>query len=203
MHDPFQTHANFGQYYGLPNPIGLPYQALQGSAINPTLNPLAAVLGMSQAPIGGLAQLGQSQFGQYPGQVPQQFQQQLLQQQLQQLQLAALQNPLLAALINNPLISAGLHQSSLGVYQGQPFGVQGQPFGVQGQPFGQQQHGQYPQIGQFGSPFGQTGYPLAPQSWIGQGNPYGASQGFGASQPFPSQWGPRPFPGQVPSPWGY
>jgi hypothetical protein len=94
-------------------------------------------------------------------------------QQVQQLQLASLlaQNPLVASLLSNPLIAASLHAQAVG------------PYGV-------------PQLGQIGSPFGQTGYPLAPQSWIGQG-------GFGQVHPFQSQMNPRPFQAQGFSPWGY
>jgi hypothetical protein len=222
MHDPFQTYATLGSYYGMPTPIGLPYQAQQGSAINPAaLNPLTAILGQ-------IPQVGQSPFGQYPGQglinpqqLQQQLQQQQLQQQLQQLQLAqalasqaaipqllglsqfagGFQNPLLAALVNNPLLAAGLqHGGAIGQ---QPFGQQ--PFGQQAfgqQPFGLQQYSPYQQHGQI-SPFGGVGYPLAPQSWIGQGSPFGVGQGFGAIQPLLSQWSQRPFQSQGISPWGY
>jgi hypothetical protein len=135
----------------------------------------------------------------------------------QQLQLAALasqagfQHPLLAAaLLNHPLIAAGLHQAALGSY-GQPqfglqqhspyqqFGQMGSPFGQMGSPFGQQTGSPF---GQMGSPFGQAGYPLAPQSWIGQGGPFGGGQGIGQINPWLSQLG-RPFQGQGLSPWGY
>jgi len=115
---------------------------------------------------------GIPQFGQSPYVNP---------QQVQQLQLATLlasqavaQNPLLASLLSNPLIAASLHAQAVG------------PYGVP----------QHPQIGQIGSPFGQAGYPLAPQSWIGQG-------GFGQVNPFQSQMSPRPFQAQGFSPWGY
>jgi len=93
-------------------------------------------------------------------------------QQLQQLaSLLGLQNPLLAA-SGNPLIAAGLHSQVPG------------PYGVP--QFGLQSPSLYPQLGQMGSPFGQIGFPLAPQSWIGQGGLI-----------------PRPFQAQGPSPWGY
>jgi len=196
MHDPIQAYAALGSIYGMQTPYGI-------------LNNPAA---LSQL---GIPQMAQSPFGQYGGQGqigPQQLQQQLQQlqqQQLQQLQLAQLlgispvsagfQNPLLAALVNNPLLSAGFHGQHYGQqhFGQQQFGQQ--PFGQQQfgqQPFGQQQFGQQPyspyqQAGQFGSPFGQTGYPLAPQSWIGQGGL------------FNSQWGARPFQGQGLTPWGY
>jgi hypothetical protein len=201
MHDPFQTYATLGQQFGgqqfggqhygmpqigLPTQIGLPYpQQLQ-------VNPLAA-LQLAQA-AGIPQQLGQSVFGQNPLQSL--VNQGLVNPQQQQLQLAALvaNNPVLAAsLLSNPLVAASLHA---------------QTYGNQ---FGAQQ--QYPQqIGQqIGSPFGQIGYPLAPQSWIGQGVPFGvAAQGFGQVNPFQQQINPfqqqvgqRPFQGQGISPWGY
>jgi hypothetical protein len=174
MHDPFQTYATLGQHYGVPTQIGLQYpQQLQA-------NPLAA-LQMAQA--GGIPQqLGQPVFGQNP-------QQGFINPQ--QLQLAALvaSNPVLAAsLLSNPLVAASLHAQS---YGNQQFGLQQQP-------------SVFPQIGQqVGSPFGQIGYPLAPQSWIGQAGPYAAGQAFGQVNPFQPQFSPRQFQGQGISPWGY
>jgi len=141
------------------------------------VNPLAA-LQLAQA-AGIPQQLGQPVFGQNPLQ-------NLINPQQQQLQLAALvaNNPVLAAsLLTNPLVAASLHAQAYG-----------NQFGVQQQ---------YPQIGQqLGSPFGQIGYPLAPQSWIGQGVPFGA-QAFGQINPFQQQVAQRPFQGQGISPWGY
>src|SRR5258706_3380294 len=70
MHDPFQTYATLGSYYGMPTPIGLPYAALQASGINPAtaLNPLAATMGLpSIAQMGGMGQQG---YGQQPWQQP-------------------------------------------------------------------------------------------------------------------------------------
>ena len=244
MHDPFQTYATLGSYYGMPTPIGLPYAALQASGINPAtaLNPLAATMGLpSIAQMGGMGQqgygqqpwqqpFGQQSFGQQPyGQQPY-GQQQLYGQQPfgqnpgqgligPQLQLAAalasqaqqaaipqllglqslgFQNPLLASLISNPLIAAGLHPSALGSYIGPQLGFH------QHSPFSQlAQLGQLGQLGQIGSPFGQPNYPLAPQSWIGQGGMLGGGQGFGAIHPLLSQLSGRPFQAQGISPWGY
>lgn len=186
MHDPFQNTI-LGSYYGAPVPIGL-----QNPAINPVaaLNPLVGLSPMAQA--GGIPQqLGQSPYGQNPAQgliSPQ--------QQLQQLQLASLlasqavaQNPLLISLLSNPLIAASLHAQALGSNGGPQLGVQTPAF--------------YPQVGQMGSPFGQVGYPLAPQSWIGQAGHFGGGQGFGQVHPFQSQVSPRPFQAQGFSPWGY
>jgi len=57
-HDPFQTYATLGSYYGIPTPIGLQHPSLQTSAINPVaaLNPF-----LSQSPMAqGFPQVGQS-----------------------------------------------------------------------------------------------------------------------------------------------
>jgi len=53
---------------------------------------------------------------------------------------------------------------------------------------------------QFGSGLGQ-GFPLAPQTWMGQGGG-GIGQGFGANYPLLSQLIGRQFQGQGYSPWG-
>jgi len=219
MHDPFQNYATLGQVYGIPTQIGLQHPALQAVGVNPvtTLNPLLALSQLTQAGIPQQLipqqlipqQIGQSLYGQNP--LQQGFinpHQQLQQQQQLQLQLASLvaNNPLLAAsLLNNPLVAATLQSQALGGAYGVPqFGVPqqsmypqiGQQLGQQlgqlgqiGSPFGQQ----LGQLGQIGSPFGQIGYPLAPQSWIGQGAQFGPGQAFGQ----------RPFQPQGFSPWGY
>ncbi len=181
-HDPFQNYATLGSYYGMPAPIGLQYPSLQTSAINPAaaLNPLLGLSPVVQA--GGIPQVGQSPYGPNPGQGL------LNPQQLQLVSLLASQNPLLAAsLLSNPLIAASLHSQALGSYGVPQFGLQPQSL--------YPQIGQYPQVGQVGSPFGQIGYPLAPQSWIGQG--------FSPVHALQSQLIPRPFQAQGLSPWGY
>jgi len=197
MHDPFQTYATLGSYYGLP------YGGQQVSGINPMnpsqINPLIN-------PLAGIQQAGQSPFGQVPVQSP------LVPQQLQLAQALAYQSAIqqaLASLLNNQLISGGLHQGGLGAY-GQQFGLQQQPqFGLQQQsPFGLQQQSPWglqgqinPQFGQIGSPFGYVGS-LAPQSWIGQGGPFAGGQGFGAVNPLQALLA-RQFQPQGFTPWGY
>jgi hypothetical protein len=191
MHDPFQSYAAmstpYGAHLGNVNPMGIPYN-VQAPTINPLagIHPLAAAaLGLSQAainPLNGIPQTGPQGLGQYPAQSfinPQQLQlasalaqQALIPQLLGQQSPFAFHNPMVAALLSNP-------------------GLQAQYGGHQ---FGQQPHSLYSQFTQNGaSPFGQPGlpgigYPLAPQSWVGQGG-----QAFG----------PRPFQGQAMSPWGY
>jgi hypothetical protein len=231
-YDPSQTYPSLGLYNGITTPGGLPYAALQASALNPAgaLNALAATLGISNPAI-GVSQAGQSP---YPGISalggnPQQLQQ-LQQQQLQQLQqlqaasilaaqaaipqltgaasfgqgqhnpLAAVHNALVAAALQNPLLTPVLAQlgyQSNGIYgqigqngspfnqqQGQAYGQQQNPFAQQqGQAYGQQQNSPYGQ--QQGSPYGQAGYPLAPQSWVGQ-----AGQTLGQINPLLAQINP-------------
>ena len=163
-HDPFQTYTN----YGAPSPLGLQYPSLQPPAINPVAA-LHAILGLSpMAQLAGIPQLGLSPIQSFINP--------------QQLQLLALQNPLLAASVLNPLLTAGLHAQAAGPY--------GAP-------------SPYPQLGQVGSPFGQIGFPLAPQTWIGQGGMLGAVQGVGPLHPLQPQFIPRPFQAQGISPWGY
>ncbi len=188
MHDPFQSYANLGQHYGQ-SPIGLQYSPFQTPGINPMAAAYNPYLGVSPwAQAGGVPQMGQqSPYGPGLGQNP------ILQQQLQLASAlasqAGFQNPILAAILGNPLIAASLFSQGIGSPGGPQMGLQ--------------QHSLYPQIGQLGSPFGQSGYPLAPQSWIGQGGLLGAGQGFGQAHPFQSQLTQRPFQGQGFSPWGY
>jgi hypothetical protein len=224
MHDPFQTYASMSPYggspyggapyagspygapyYGTLNPMGLPYN-VQQTAANPlaAINPFAAAaLGISPGnpttinPITGVPQAGQQGFGLHPAQS---F---INSQQLQLAALAAgLQNPIVAALLSNPLIAAGLHPQ-LG--QPQQFGQQPQQFGQPQQQFGQPQ--QFGQIG--GSPYGQVGptagfgYPLAPQSWVGQAGQLGGGQSYGQIHPLLAQLAARSLQGQGLSPWGY
>jgi hypothetical protein len=195
MHDPFQTYATmgtpyggspYGTPYGTLNPVGLPYNAQQPFS-NPlsSIHPLAAAtLGLSQNvnPITGIPQAGQQGFGLHPAQLASQA---IIPQLLGINPLAALQNPIVAALLSHPLIAAGL-QSQLG------------------------QQPQYSQFGQAGgSPFGQNGaaagigYPLAPQSWIGQPGQFGGGQAYGQIHPLLTQLASRVLPGQGFSPWGY
>jgi hypothetical protein len=198
MHDPFQTYANQPYtnqpytnqpYTNMAAPYGAPYY---GASINPL-----AALGLSQGnpttinPITGVPQTGQQGYGLHPAQNfinPQQLQLALASQAaIPQLfgispLAAGLQNPMVAALLSNPLIAAGI----------------------------QSQFGQQPQFGQFGgSPFGQggpvagNGYPLAPQSWVGQAGQLGG-QAYGQIHPLvAAHLTARALQGQAFSPWGY
>jgi hypothetical protein len=202
-HDPFQTYPMLGAYSGAATPFGLPFGAPQSPQFNyaAAINPLAAPLGMSaHVPTAGISQLGQTGYPgmhNYGGIHPQQLQiaSALAQQAVQALipQLLGLspatanwqnqqpwgvpqnplQNPLVAASLQNPLILAAL----------------------QNQQPGPQPYGQIP------SPYGQAGSP-APQSWVGQGNPYGGNQPFGQVHPLLSQQlAGRVFPSPGISPW--
>jgi len=223
MYDPFQTYATMGSpYYGTLNPVGMPYNAQQ-TFTNPlaAIHPLAAAtLGLSPGnptinPITGVPQAGQQGYGLHPAQNfinPQQLQlasalasQAVLPQLLGISPLAGIQNPIVAALLTNPLIPAGLHAQ---------FGQQQFAQPQFGQPqFWQPQFGQpqllNPQFGQIGSPYGQVGptagigYPLAPQSWVGQPGQLGGAQAYGQIHPLLAQLASRSLQGQGISPWGY
>ena len=160
------THDPFQNYATLGSYYGMPAPlGLQYPSLQtPAINHATA----------GIPQVGQSPYGMNPGHPglanP------------QQLQLASLlaSNPVLAAsLLSNPMVAASLHSQALGSYGVPQFGLQ--------------QPSLNPQIGQIGSPFGQIGYPLAPQTWIGQG--------FGPVHSLQSQLIPRPFQAQGLSPW--
>jgi hypothetical protein len=180
-YDPLQTQLTMGAYSGATNPFGSPYTAFQ-PAINPaSFNPFAG-----PAQTGAISPFGQQGYPGIPnyGAIAQQ-------QQLQQLQQLALllasqggipqafgmsphgwqnpqvmqnpqfgQNPLFA---QNPLLNPVLAQQ---------LALQAVSQYMQPQ-YGQPQYGQggpgYPQFGQPGAlPYSQQGYPLAPQSWVGQ-----------------------------------
>ena len=163
--DPFQTQLsslNSGAYAGAMNPFSLP------NAINPALlNPFAGAV-----QTGGISPFGQQGFAGIPnyGAIAQQQQLQQIQQQVQQLQqLASIlasqgaipqqfgqaspwQSPLQPNAFQNPQVNPVLAQQ-LAL---QAASIYGQPQFAQS-PFAQAQ-----------SPFTQGGYPLAPQSWVGQ-----------------------------------
>src|SRR6266581_2809537 len=141
-HDPFQTYATLGSYYGIPTPIGL-QPSLQTSAINPVaaLNPLLGLSPIAQTV--GIPQLVQSPYGLNPVQS-------LINPQLQQLQqlqsVLALQNPLLqSALLQNPLLAASLLSNPLIAAS-----LQSQALAYGIPQLGFQQPSLYPQIGQLG-----------------------------------------------------
>jgi hypothetical protein len=122
-------------------------------------------------------------------------------------------NPLLPAALQNPQLNAilaafghsmgqqsGYQPNSIYGQTGSPYGQQtASPFGQTPSPYGQQIGSPF---GQTGSPFGQVGTPLPPQSWIGQGGPFGGQQ-FGQGNPLQTQFGGRPFQTSGMSPWGY
>ncbi len=217
MHDPFQNYSTVGNYPGMISPSNFPYTSLQPSSINPMagVNP-AALLGM-----GG------------PSQIAQQLQTAAILAGLQNPFLqAAMQNPFINGGLQNPYQQASWGNPLLAIGLGNPFlsGLQnpmlnpiyaGQNPWQQGGLFAQQQHLPYSQhysqlghigsqLGQFGqqlgSPYGQPGYPLAPQSWVGQGGPFGGgqgfAQGFGQGYPLLQQLGMRPYQGAGIGAWG-
>ena len=206
-HDPMQSYATSG-YPGV-TPFGLPYGALQTPGIQYGFaNPFAQTMGISPAYSG--YGMHPTQLGITGGQTPWQnplltaaaqhpllyaaLQNQILQNPLLQnpvLQHQLLQNPLLQNPFVNPIqaqLQAHAQQLALQAYAAQLGGVS--PFGGQGSPYGQigSQFGQGSPYGQIGSQFGQQPWtqaisPLAPQTWVGQGQ----SGGFGYGQGQPIQ----------------
>jgi len=207
--DLFQNYPTFGAYTGLNNPFSSPYNTMQLSAMNPAaaFNPLAAQQAGAQGIYGGginpqqlqlaATLAAQSAFANGGQQNPYAgvFQNQAALQN--QIASAILQNLLAAAvnqnpwqqqqqqnLLQNPVLAqlAGLGQQTYTPFQN--------PF----QAHHHQQIGQgIPGFGQQLSPFGQLNSPLAPQSWVGQGQ-------YGQVNPILAQLAARAFQGG--SPWG-
>lgn len=197
-YDPLQTQLSqlsLGAYPGAVNPFGSPYQQAIQSAINPAaFNPLAGI-----AQNGGISpfapqQFGPQQFGPQgypgaqqgygatPGVVPNYGVVAQQQQQLQQLQQLA--SILAAQTLAAQALSAQNPIPQMFGPAAQPTPWQNPPLNpVLAQQLAMQAVSQYaqPQIGQAGLPFGQTpfaqfGYPLAPQSWVGQAGQFGGGQ---------------------------
>lgn len=170
-YDPYQIYSTLGAYPGLATPFLSPY-AFQSPnmSVNPlALNPLAAAY-LSSAGIIPHPQLAQilatrTAVPQFSAAIPwttglnNPF-----------LASAVLQNPLLAASLENPLANPLFTQT--------PYGVQPHPF--------------HPYIGQTVPQFGSM---LAPQSWVGQTGLYGSQQPLGQIHPLVSQVMGRGFPG--------
>jgi len=161
--DLLQSQLSLGAYSGAMSPFNSPWAASLQTAINPTsVNPFAGVAqtwGISPFTQPAFTQQG---YGAVPNYAAIAQQQQQIQQQLQQLQLQhlqqlqalasmlsaqganpqvfgvsqpnVLQNPLIAASLQNPLVNPILAQ----------------------------------QLAMQQNPFAQSGFPLAPQSWVGQ-----------------------------------
>jgi hypothetical protein len=204
MHDPFQNYGNLGAQMG--NQGGFPFQGFnaptqglpqQTGIQHPILAALAAQGGIQNPLLAGLAAQGGIQ---HP----------LLAYLAAQ---GGIQNPLLAYLatqggIQHPLLAylaaqGGIQHPLLAAIALREMTNPGTP-GLFGSPMGQQQFGSPMGQQQFGSPVGQ-GFPLAPQSWIGQGGiggGQGFGQGFGQQHPLLSQWIGRQFQPQGTSPWG-
>ena len=154
---PFTGPQNYGQYGGI-NPLAqqLMLSSILAGQANPQLQGINPFQGGGQNnPFGGFPQtspLGGFQQNPYAG-----LQQNALGIQqnpfagLYQNPLSIQQNPWMQ--VQNPLIAAALQNPMLHPLLTQAIGAQ-LP---------------YQQAGYAGTPFGHTGYPLAPQSWIGQG----------------------------------
>jgi hypothetical protein len=165
MHqDPLQSYGNWGAYPGTTTPFGL------GQIQNPLMNPAAAFGAYGGNPLASQGITGGLGIPGYGG----------IHQQSQGLSpYAGLQNPIIAHLLQNPLLllqnallQNPLLAQQLGLQQHSPYQQQ---FGQQPQ----QQFGQQPQQQQFGQqPFQQFGQ--QPQQQFGQ-------------QPFQQQFGQPPF----------
>ncbi len=226
-HDPMQTLATLGAYQGVATPYGLPQTAFQTTGINPLLQ--------------GYSQLGQQGYGAVPygGINPQQQQQYnpwqqnpYLQHQLgigiqNPLVAAGLQNPLLQQnpfvqqnpLLQNPLVNpiqAQIHAQIVAQQVAQQLAAQQvaqqlaaqqvaqqlaqqQQLGLQ--PYGVHVPGMISPVGHLGAQFGQSGFPLAPQTWVGQGAQFGGGIGYGQVHPLAHLAGRGLQAGGF-SPWG-
>jgi hypothetical protein len=194
MHDPFQIHPALGAYSGLATSFQSPYSSLNPVA---AFNPLAAAY---QPMAGIIPQLQLAQILATRAAIPQLSAASPWSNGLNNPLLALLQNPLIAASLENPLVNQLIAQTQFGAQQHNPFnpyiGQQVPQFGQQVPQFGQQvpQFGQQvPQFGQqvppywqIGSPYGQISPMLAPQSWVGQQGLYGNSP-LGQVHPLVSQ----------------
>jgi hypothetical protein len=205
-YDPFQIHSALGAYPGLTTPFQSPYMQLNPVA---AFNPLTA----AYPPIAGISphHLQLSQILAARAGVPQLL---AASPWTTGLNNPLLQNPLIAASLENPLVNPIFGQTQFGAqpypfnpYIGQTvpqFGQMGSPhsqippqFGQIGSPYGQipPQFGQIGSpLGQMGSPYGQLGSMLAPQSWVGQPGLYG-SHTLGQVHPLVAQLAGRGFPG--------
>jgi hypothetical protein len=197
MHyDPFQTYSAFGGYPGATNPFQTPYTSLQSSLFNPAAawNPQAAGQVFGQQGYPGIPNYGgqqqQNPFQQQQNPLLIAAQQLAAQQQMIAQQIAAQQ---LAQQVAAQQGGFGLGGPQMG-WQQAPFNPQINPmlnpqFNPQFNPMLNPQAGLYQHHGHQGhfglgggqqqlSPFGQYGFPLAPQSWVGQPNP-GIQSQFG------------------------
>ncbi len=193
-YDPYQTHSAFGAYPGLATPFQSPYMQH---------NPLAALTPLATAypPMAGIPHPHLAQILAARAAVPQLSAASPWATGLNNPLLAAavLQNPFLAATLENPLVNPIFAQTP---FRGQPypfnphagqtapqFGQSAPQFGQGGSPYG-------------GSPYGQIGSMLPPQSWVGQPGLYG-SHPLGQVHPLVSQLMGRGFPGAGMYPTGF
>ncbi|MCU1273559.1 MAG: hypothetical protein JWO48_990, partial [Bryobacterales bacterium] len=163
-YDPFQIHSALGAYPGLTTPFQSPYMQL---------NPVAAFNQQPTAypPMGGISpqHLQLAQILAARAAVPHLLAASPWTTGLNNplLASAVLQNPLIAATLENPLMNPLFAQTQFGAqpYPFNPYMGQSVPqFGHNGSPYGQIP----PQFGQIGSPYGQV-----PPQFGQNGSPYG------------------------------
>lgn len=157
-----QSQLSLGAYAGAMNPFTSPYAGSMQGTINPLGNPFAGVT-QSVSPFAQQAYGGVPNYAAIQQQLQQQQIQQQLQQQLQEIQRLQTLASILASQGANPQL-AGLSQLN-NPYQNQPWQTQ-QASGLLQNPLVNQLLAQ--QLAQQQNPFAQSGFPLAPQSWVGQ-----------------------------------
>ena len=221
-HDPFQTYATTGMFSAAANPLTSPFATTQlgqpfGMPQNLGLQQLqaAAFLAAQTNPqLLGLSPLTYNPAGLFSNpllmaglQNP--YTNPLLQNPFitgavaNQLLTGGIQNPLQTSIIANPLLAAAIGNPLINGIQNpllNPLSaIYSNPFQTG---FGYPQVSPFSQLGNLGSPIGQTGplgqigYPLAPQSFLGQSSPFGGGQGFTQSYPLLQQLAARQY--QVP-----
>ena len=206
MHDPMQAYYMLGAYPGV-TPFGLPYGTVQTPGINPAIgHPWTQAIGISPA-----------FSGQHPAQLALTggWQNPLTQGIQNPLVYAAFENPLVQhallqnSLLQNPLLQNPLEHPFIHPIQAQ---LQAHAQQLALQAYAAQAGGIAPYGGvspypQMVSPFTQPGLtsgpgtsPLAPQTWVGQGGGIGYGQGPSTQPPLAQVFG-RGFQSPGISPW--
>jgi len=174
-YDPYQSYSTLGAYPGLATPFLSPYVSLNPLAPNPLASAYLPTAGIIPHP--QLAQIlaARATLPQFSAASPW-----ITGLSNPLLASAVLQNPLLAASLENPLVNPFLAQT--------PYGAQPHPF----QPYIGQS---VPQFGLIASQLGQIGSMLAPQSWVGQPGLYGSQHPLSQIHPLVSPMMGRGFAG--------
>jgi len=199
-HEVFQNLPLLGAYSGISSPFGLTNPALQAFGINPAIAFNPQITGGLQNPQTSVLQNPLLAASLQNPVLAACLHNPALAATLQNPIMGGIQNPLQQGhqqyspwsqlgvfgspygQIGSPFSQFGQTGSPFGqlgspyAQMGSPFSQFGSPFGQTGSPYGQF-GSPYSQIGspfgQIGSQYGQFGSPLAPQTWMGQGQPFG------------------------------